>query len=64
MREQAGSHVGAQPALEGARGVLAGEIEDQIGGGDEAGGVAGEDRLVDEVLRQHRLAQAVRRRRG
>ena len=60
-REEAGAEIAAQAVLERAGGVLPGEIEDQIGGGEEARGVAGEDRLVDEILGDHRLAEAVRR---
>ena len=47
-------------ALEGARRLLTGEVEDQVGGGEKPGGVAGENRLMPEVFRQHRFAQAVR----
>jgi hypothetical protein len=39
---------------------LAREVEDEIGRGEEAGRVAGEDRLVDEILGDHGLAEAVR----
>ena len=51
--DQAGSQIGAQPPLEGAGGVLTGQVEDQIGGSEQARRVAGEDRLVDEILGEH-----------
>ena len=46
--------------LECAGGLLSGEIEDQISGGEEAGGVAGQDRFVDQVFGNHGLAEPVR----
>ena len=49
-REQRGPRVVAEAALEGAGGLLTIEIEQQVRGGDEARGVAGQDDLVDDVL--------------
>jgi len=48
-------------SLERAGGVLAGEVEDEIGGGDQPGRVTGEDRLMDEILGEQRLTEAVGR---
>lgn len=39
-----------EPVLEGARGLLRGEFEEQLRRGDEEGGVPGEDGVVDDVL--------------
>jgi hypothetical protein len=51
-REKARSEIAAEPVLQGAGGLLPGEIEDQIGGGEKGGRVAGEDRFVDQVFRK------------
>ncbi len=51
----------AEPAVEGARGFLAAEVEEHLRGGDEQRAVAGEQRSVRDVLGDHRLAQALRR---
>jgi hypothetical protein len=59
-REETGSQVRAEPPLKRARRVLAGEVEDQIGGREQARRMAGEDRLMDEILGEHRFAEAVR----
>src|SRR5712691_4385452 len=58
--EQVGPGIGAEAPFERARGLLAIEVEYEISGGEKAGGVAGEHRLVDEVLGEHRLAEALR----
>ena len=50
----------AQPAFEGACGLLSVEVEEQVGGGGEECGVSGEDGLMGDVLGQHRLSEAVR----
>src|SRR5262245_47536772 len=50
-RKEAGAEIAAKAVLQGAGGLLPGEIEDQIGGRQEARRVAGEDRLVDDILR-------------
>ena len=57
--EQGGACVVAEAALEGAGGLLAIEIEQQVRGGDEARAVAGQDDLMDDVLGKHRLAEAL-----
>ena len=57
--EQGGAWVVAEAALEGAGGLLAIEIEQQVRGGDEARAVAGQDDLMDDVLGKHRLAEAL-----
>ena len=58
-RQDVRTSVGAQATLESACGVLSVQIEQQVGGGDKERGVAGQDRLVHEVLGEHRLAQAL-----
>jgi hypothetical protein len=45
--------------LQGAGRLLLGEVEDQIGGREEARGMAREDRLMDEILGHHGFAQPV-----
>ena len=57
--EQRGARVVAKAALEGAGGLPAIEIEQQVRGGDKARGVAGQDDLMDDVLGEHRLAEAL-----
>ena len=57
--EQRGPRVVAEPAFEGAGGLLAVEVEEQVGGGGEEGGVASEDGLVGDVLGEHGLAEAL-----
>ena len=59
-REERRSQVGPEAVLERAGGLLLGEVEDQVGGREEARGMAREDRLVDEILGDHRFAEAVR----
>ena len=51
--EQRRPRVVAQAAFESAAGLLSVEVEQQVGGGGEEGGVSGEDGLVGNVLRQH-----------
>jgi hypothetical protein len=51
--------VEAQAAVEGAGGVLGGEVKQELAGGDEADGVAGEHGLVADVLGDHGLAEAL-----
>ena len=58
--EQVRPGIGAEATFERARRVPAVEIEHEIGRREKAGGVAGQDRLVDEVLREHRLAEPLR----
>ena len=48
-----------EPAREAARGLLAAEIEQELGGGGEEDVMAGEHRLVRDVLGDHRLAEAL-----
>ena len=57
--EQGGACIVAEAALEGAGGLLAIEIEQQVRGGDEARAVAGQDDLMDDVLGEHGLAEAL-----
>ena len=57
--EQGGAGVVAEPAFEGAGGLLAIEIEQQVRRGDKARAVAGQDDLMDDVLGEHRLAEAL-----
>ena len=59
-RQDLRTRVGAQPPFEGAGGVLAIQIQQQVRGGDEERGVAGEDRLVQQVFRQHGFAEPLR----
>ena len=58
--EERGPGVVAQAAFEGAGGLLSVEVEQQVGGGGEEGGVPGEYGLVGDVLRQHCFPQALR----
>ena len=48
---------------EGGVGVLSGEFVKHVGGGGESGGEAVEDGVVEEVLHEHGLPDAVRSRR-
>jgi len=50
----------AEAALEAACRVLRGKVEQELSGGDEQDGVAGEHRLVRDVAGDHGLAQALR----
>ena len=50
----------AQAAFECAGGLLSVEVEQQVGGGGEEGGLPGEDGLVGDVLRQHGFSEALR----
>jgi len=54
------TRVGAQPAFQRTRGLLPVQIKQQVGGSDEERGVAGEDRLVQQVLAQHGFAESLR----
>ena len=58
--EQRGAGVVAEAAFEGAGGLLSVEVEEEVGGGGEEGGVPGEDGLVGDVLGEHGLTQALR----
>ena len=58
--EQCGPGVVTESAFEGASGLLAVEVEEQVGGGGEEGGVAGEDGLVGDVLGEHGFPEALR----
>jgi hypothetical protein len=58
--QKGGTAVAAESMLEGAGRFLSREVEDQIGRGEEACGVPGENGLVDKILGQHRLAEPVR----
>ena len=49
-----------QAPFEGACGLLGAEIEQELGGGEEEDGAAGEDGTVGDVLGDHRLAEATR----
>ena len=57
--EEGGPRVVAEAPLKGAGGLLAIEIEQQVRGGDEARAVAGQDDLMDDVLGEHRFAEAL-----
>jgi hypothetical protein len=57
--QQGGPGVVSEAAIEPARGLLAIEIEQEIGRRGEERGVALQDGLMDGVLRDHRLAQAL-----
>jgi hypothetical protein len=50
-----------EAAREAPRGLLASEVEEKLGGGGEQHVVPGEDRLVGDVLGDHRLAEALGR---
>ncbi len=58
-REELRAHVGAESGFEGARSVLAVEIEHEIGRGEKERGVAREGGLVDEVFGEHRFTEAL-----
>ena len=58
--EEVGARIVPQAALEGADGVLAVEVEQEIRRGDEQPGVARQHGLVDEVLGEHGLAEPLR----
>ena len=49
-----------EAAGEAARGLLAAEVEEELGGGGEEDVMPGEDGLVGDVLGDHRLAEALR----
>src|SRR5712691_12933851 len=57
--EQGWTGKDAESPLERARRLLGREIEDEIRGGDEPCRVAGEDGLMEEILRDHRLPEAL-----
>ena len=50
-----------EPTREAAGGLLAAEIEEELGGGREQHVVPGQHRLVGDVLGDHRLAEALGR---
>jgi hypothetical protein len=54
-------HVRAETLLEHAGGLLLGEVEDQIRSREETRRVASKDRLMDEIVGDHRFARPVRR---
>ena len=59
--EQCGPSVVPEPAFESACGLLAVEVEEQVGGGGgEESGVTGEDGLVGDVLGEHGFPEACR----
>jgi hypothetical protein len=58
-RQQAGPEICAEASLKRPRRALTGEIEDQIGGREQARRMAGEDRLVAEILGENGFAEAV-----
>ena len=58
--EECGPGVVPQAAFEGPRGFLPVEVEEQVRGGDEAGGVPGEDRGLHDVLGEHGLPEPLR----
>ena len=49
----------AEASFEGAGGLLSVEVEQEVGGGGEEGGVSGEDGLVGDVLGEHGLAESL-----
>jgi len=49
-RQEARPEIAPEAVVEGAGRFLSGEIEDQIGRGEEAGRVAGQDCFVDQVF--------------
>ena len=57
--EEGGPRAVAEAPLKGAGGLLAIEIEQQVRGRDEARAVAGQDDLMDDVLGEHRFAEAL-----
>ena len=57
--EEGGPRVVVEAPLKGAGGLLAIEIEQQVRGRDEARAVAGQDDLMDDVLGEHRFAEAL-----
>ena len=57
--QQAALAVGVEPVREAPRGLLATEIEEELGGGREQHVVPGKDRLVGDVLGDHRLTEAL-----
>ena len=59
MTSSLGRGVLGELSAEGGLGDLASEVVEQLGGGDEEDGVAGNGGLVGEVLGDHGLAQAV-----
>ena len=58
--EQCGPGIVLQAAVEGPRGFLPVEIEEEVRGGREARGVAGQHGGVHDVLGEHGLAEALR----
>ena len=48
-----------EASFEGACGFLSVEVEQQVGGGGEEGGVPGEDGVVGDVLGEQGLAEAL-----
>jgi len=48
-----------EPSVEAASRLLAAEVEEQLGRGGEERGVSLQDRVVDDVPRDHRLAESL-----
>ena len=48
-----------EASFERTGGLLTVEVEQEVGGSREEGGVAGEDRLMGDVLGEHGLAEAL-----
>ena len=61
-REEAGSQVATEPMLECTSGLLPCEIEDQIGCGEKARRVSGEDGFLDQIPGDYRERSASRDR--
>jgi hypothetical protein len=57
--EEADLRVVLQATIESAGGLLRAEVEQELRGGDEEDGVSLQDGLVRDVLRDHRLAEAL-----
>jgi hypothetical protein len=50
-----------EAAGQAAGGLLGAEVEQELGGGREQDVVAGQDRLIGDVLDEHRFAEALGR---
>ena len=57
--EQCWSEIAPEPVLQRASGFLTREIEDEVGRREKPRRVAGQNRLVDQILGDHGLAEAV-----
>src|SRR5262245_11443778 len=55
--QEADLRVALEAVLEGASGFLSGEVEQELSGGGKEHGVAGEDRLVGDILGEHRFSE-------